>query len=316
MNQLENLKKFTTIVIDSSNIEYIKRYYPTNATTNPSLILEAAKNNIYKNLLNQAINYANKLGGSYKNKIINASDKLSVNIGIEILKHIPGHVSTEIDARLSFNYKMLINKAKKIINLYKENGIDKSRVLIKIAATWEGIKAAEILEKEDIHCNLTLIFSLAQAIACAEAKVYLISPFVGRIFDWYNQRNLLDLSNNREDPGVKFVRNIYKYFKKYNFKTIIMGASFRNIDQILALSGCDSLTISPVLLEKLYINKKMIIRNLVPNVEHNNTPSPLSESNFRWEHNQNEMAVNNLSNGIRKFGIAQDNLEKLISAKL
>ncbi|ABF13893.1 transaldolase [Candidatus Palibaumannia cicadellinicola] len=317
MNQLESLKQFTTIVADSGDIELIRHYTPQDTTTNPSLILKATSLSYYQNMLEDVLAYARKQSGNHNAKMRAASDKLAVNIGLEILKIIPGRISTEIDARFSFNSDMCINHAHKIVSLYQEQGINKSRVLIKLASTWEGIKAAEELEKAGINCNLTLIFSFAQARACAEANVYLISPFVGRIYDWYNQRKLLtEDSYDREDPGVKSVHKIYDYYKQHRYQTIVMGASFRKIDQILALAGCDYLTISPVLLEKLRSSYQHVERQLFPATKFFHKPIPLSESQFRWEHNQDAMAVDQLADGIRKFALDQYNIEKILAKKL
>ncbi|AKZ65687.1 transaldolase [Candidatus Palibaumannia cicadellinicola] len=317
MNQLEYLKKFTKVVADSGDIESIRNYAPQDATTNPSIILKSASLLYYKDIIKKILNSARKQGISHDNQIINASDKLAVSIGLEILKIVPGRISTEVDARLSFDSMMCIAKAHKIVNLYQEQGIDKSRVLIKLAATWEGIKAAEQLEKEGINCNMTLIFSFAQAKACAEASVYLISPFVGRIYDWYNKRQLLvEPYSVQHDPGVKSVINIYNYYKKYNYKTIIMGASFRKIDQILALAGCDSLTISPVMLEKLRNSYNNLEIKLSPYTKIFNKPKPMSEAAFRWEHNQDAMAVDQLADGIRQFSLDQNKLEKVLAEQL
>lgn len=316
MNKLESLKQFTTVVVDSGDIESICRYTPQDATTNPSLILKAASIPTYQQLLNDALAYARKQGGTRATQIINASDKLAVNIGIAILKVVPGRVSTEVDARLSFNRGMCVAKARKLINLYHEQGIDKSRILIKLASTWEGIKAAEELEKENINCNLTLLFSFAQARACAEAGVYLISPFVGRIYDWYNQRQPLQPYVVDDDPGVKSVYRIYEYYKQHRYQTVIMGASFRKVEQILALAGCDRLTISPSLLEELHNSNQNVERKLCPSTKSLHRPSPLSESEFRWEHNQDAMAVDKLADGIRQFTVDQQNLESLLAATL
>lgn len=317
MNQIEIFKQFSDLVIDSSDIESIKRHNPQNVTTNPSIILKAAKEPLYIKLLQDAIEYANKQGGNKINKITNASDKLIVNIGLEILKLIPGHISTELDSRLSFNTEMSIEKARKIIHLYNQHNIDKSRILIKIAATWEGIKAANQLEKEQIHCNLTLVFSFAQARACAESGVYLISPFVGRISDWYKQKKIFISNNIEEDPGIQSIKKIFNYYKEYNYKTIIMGASFRNIEQIIALSGCDKLTVTPSILDKLYSYKGLIKQKLYKtNHIVSNKPDKLSEAEFRWEHNQNAMAVEKLSEGIRDFANDQQKLELLINNQL
>lgn len=235
---------------------------------------------------------------------------------MEILKSIPGRVSTEVDARLSFDRGMCVTKAEKLIRMYEEHGIDRSRVLIKLASTREGIRAAEELEKNGIQCNLTLLFSFAQARACAEAGVFLISPFVGRIYDWYNSRKPMDPYVADEDPGVKSVRRIYDYYKKHRYSTIIMGASFRKVEQIIALAGCDRLTLSPNLLEELQNSDAPLERKLEPSTEGFHQPSPLSEAEFRWEHNQDPMAVEKLSDGIRQFAVDQQKLEDVLAARL
>ncbi|MDF7661637.1 transaldolase [Erwiniaceae bacterium L1_54_6] len=316
MNQLDALKQFTTVVADSGDIESIRHYHPEDATTNPSLILKAAGLDAYKHLIDDAIDYAKKQGGSKETQIINASDKVAINLGMEILKSVPGRVSTEVDARLSFDRGMCVTKAEKLIRLYEENGIDRSRILIKLASTWEGIRAAEELQKNGINCNLTLLFSFAQARACAEAGVFLISPFVGRIYDWYNSRKPLDPYVVDEDPGVKSVRRIYDYYKKHRYTTVIMGASFRKVEQILALAGCDRLTISPNLLEELANSDAPVERKLEPSTEGFHQPAPLSEAEFRWEHNQDPMAVEKLSDGIRQFAVDQQKLEDVLAARL
>ncbi|WP_313621380.1 transaldolase [Pantoea septica] len=316
MNQLEALKQFTTVVADSGDIESIRNYHPEDATTNPSLILKAAGLEGYKHLIDDAIDYAKKQGGSKETQIINASDKVAINLGMEILKSVPGRVSTEVDARLSFDRGMCVTKAEKLVRLYEEHGIDRSRILIKLASTWEGIRAAEELEREGIKCNLTLLFSFAQARACAEAGVYLISPFVGRIYDWYQQRKPQDPYVVEEDPGVKSVRNIYDYYKRNRYETIVMGASFRRIEQIVALAGCDRLTISPSLLQELQDKEGTIERKLVPTSQSFPRQEPLTEAEFRWEHNQDPMAVEKLSDGIRQFAVDQRKLEDLLAAKL
>ncbi|AIR85467.1 transaldolase [Pantoea rwandensis] len=316
MNQLDALKQFTTVVADSGDIESIRHYHPEDATTNPSLILKAAGLDAYKHLIDDAIDYAKKQGGSKETQIINASDKVAINLGMEILKSVPGRVSTEVDARLSFDRGMCVTKAEKLVRMYEENGIDRSRILIKLASTWEGIKAAEELEKNGIQCNLTLLFSFAQARACAEAGVFLISPFVGRIYDWYNSRKPLDPYVVDEDPGVKSVRRIYDYFKKHRYSTVIMGASFRKVEQIQALAGCDRLTISPNLLEELANSDAPLERKLEPSTEGFHQPAPLSEAEFRWEHNQDPMAVEKLSDGIRQFAIDQQKLEDVLASRL
>lgn len=312
MNQLHELQKFTKIVADSGDVTEISKYHPSDATTNPSLILKTMSIPEYRNLIQDAVNYGKQHGHSFQDKIIYASDKILVNIGSEILRHIPGRVSSEIDARMSFNQELCILKAKKIISMYEELGISRSRILIKLAATWECIQAARELEKENINCNLTLLFSFAQAQACAQAKVFLISPFVGRIYDWYYENKLIDKYNASTDPGVLSVKRIYSYYKKYNYTTIIMGASFRNVDQILELAGCDYLTISPILLEKLKNNSNTVIRKLIPSSTTTTSSFVLNESNFRWEHNQDPMAVEKLSEGIRQFSSDQEKLEKIL----
>lgn len=316
MNQLDSIKKFTTVVADSGDIESIRNYQPIDATTNPSLLLKAAGLAHYQTLTDDAIAYGKQRGGTREAQVAQACDKLAVNFGAEILKSIPGRVSTEVDARLSFDKEKSIAKARHLIALYEELGIDKSRVLIKLASTWEGIRAAEELQKEGIDCNLTLLFSFAQARACAEAGVFLISPFVGRIYDWYQARKPMDPYVVEEDPGVKSVRNIYDYFKQYNYNTIVMGASFRRTEQILALVGCDRLTIAPNLLQQLQESEEPVVRKLVPLSQGFRRPEPISEADFRWEHNQDPMAVEKLAEGIRLFAIDQRKLEDLLAAKL
>ncbi|WWO99964.1 MAG: transaldolase [Candidatus Dasytiphilus stammeri] len=316
MNPLDQLKQYTTIVADTADIEYIVRSHPTNVTTNPSLILKTVIQPKYYYLVNEAILYAKKQGGSTTTQLINANHKILVNIVLQILNNISGKISTEIDSRFSFDKKMCINQAHKLITMYQEEGISKSRILIKLASTWEAIRAAEQLEMEGIHCNMTLLFSLAQARACADAGVFMISPFVGRISDWYSLKNKC-LNNNSKvirDPGLQFIRNIYSYYKKYNYKTIIMGASFRSIEQIIALAGCDSLTISPELIEQIKNTALPITRKLFPIVTESYATKPArsSEATFRWDHNQDAMAVEKLSQGIRDFYIDQQKLDQMI----
>ncbi|KGD72442.1 transaldolase [Tatumella morbirosei] len=316
MNQLDALKKFTTVVADSGDIQSIRDYQPQDATTNPSLVLKAAALPACQPLIDDAIRYANLQGGNKETRIINASDRVAVNLGVEILKSIPGRISTEVDARLSFNRGMCVAKAEKLVRMYEEQNIDRSRILIKLASTWEGIKAAEELEQLGINCNLTLLFSFAQARACAEAGVYLISPFVGRIYDWYHSRNPETSYQADEDPGVKSVRNIYDYYKKHRYTTIIMGASFRNTGQVLALAGCDRLTISPELLHALKNSDSPVEQKLQASVEAFHQPAPLSEDEFRWQHNQDAMAVDKLAEGIRQFATDQQKLEDMLAARL
>lgn len=315
MNQLDAVKQFTTVVADSGDIESIRHYQPQDATTNPSLLLKAAALEQYQHLINDAIEWGKKQGSTREEQVMNACDKLAVNFGVEILKSVPGRVSTEVDARLSFNQEKSIAKARRLVELYQQQGIDKSRILIKLASTWEGIRAAELLEKEGINCNLTLLFSFAQARACAEAGVFLISPFVGRIYDWYQARQPLNPYVVDEDPGVKSVRNIYAWYKQHNFGTIVMGASFRRTEQILALVGCDRLTISPSLLQQLQESEEPAPRKLVPNSQGFKRPTPLDEAEFRWEHNEDPMAVDKLAEGIRLFAIDQRKLEDLLSSR-
>lgn len=314
-NTLEQLKTLTTIVADTGDIEAIKRYHPKDATTNPSLILKASEIPEYAPLIEDAIAWAKTQSNLASQQIIDAGDKLAVNIGVEALKLVPGRISTEVDARLSFDKRGSIAKAHKLIKLYQEAGIDKSRILIKLAATWEGICAAKELELEGINCNLTLLFSFAQARACAEAHVYLISPFVGRILDWYKKDTGQEYQAD-EDPGVVSVTEIYNYYKQHNYKTVVMGASFRNTGEIIELAGCDRLTIGPALLEELANSELQVVRKLKPNQPQKEQPFSLSESEFRWEFNQDPMAVEKLAEGIRNFAIDQDKLEVMLAAKL
>lgn len=299
---LDQIKQYTTIVADSGDFETISQYKPQDATTNPSLILAATQKPNYANLIDSAIEYANNKRGSIDERVEWALDKLLINFGVEILKIIPGRVSTEVDARLSFDKEATIEKAKRLINLYKEVGIDKKRILIKVASTWEGIQAAHQLEKDGIHCNLTLLFSFPQAVACAEAGVTLISPFVGRILDWHKKNAGKEYAAD-EDPGVKSVARIYNYYKNYGYKTIVMGASFRNTGEIEELAGCDFLTISPALLHKLQEDKKELkIKLSSESAKAFLEPKvTLDEKSFRWEFNEDAMATEKLSEGIRKF---------------
>ncbi|CAG8727333.1 5178_t:CDS:2, partial [Acaulospora morrowiae] len=299
---LDQLKQFTTIVADTGDFDSIAEYKPQDATTNPSLILAATQKPQYSRLIDDAVEYAKGKEGSVEEKVEWATDKLLINFGAEILKIIPGRVSTEVDALLSFDTEGTIAKAKRLIGLYKEIGINSERVLIKIASTWEGIRAAERLEKEGIHCNLTLLFSFPQAVACAEAGVTLISPFVGRILDWY-KKSTGKTYTATEDPGVQSVTRIYNYYRKYDYHTIVMGASFRNTGEIEELTGCDFLTISPSLLRELANDKKQITRKLSPEIACASTEPKVSydEKTFRWELNEDQMATEKLSEGIRKF---------------
>ncbi|MEJ6120711.1 transaldolase [Vibrio sp. 2-Bac 85] len=314
-NKLEALRKLTMVVADTGDIEAIKQYQPEDATTNPSLILKAAQIPEYAPLIEDAINYAKTQSDLITQQILDTGDMLAVNIGKEILKVIPGRVSTEVDARLSYNTEASLERARKLVKMYNDAGITTDRILIKLASTWEGVRAAEILEKEGINCNLTLLFSFAQAQACAEAGVYLISPFVGRIMDWHKAKQGREFVGH-EDPGVLSVTKIYDYYKKNNYNTIVMGASFRNIDEILELAGCDRLTISPELLQVLANTEGDIVRKLVPTSECITAKTALTHSKFLWEHNQDAMAVEKLAEGIRNFALDQDKLEVMISERL
>jgi transaldolase len=318
MNFLEQLKQFTEVVADTGDFQTIKEFRPVDATTNPSLLYIASQKQEYYKLVEDAIKYGKSKGNSRETKISECIDKLFINFGLEILKIVPRRVSTEVDARLSFNTEGSINKAKNLIDLYEENGIDRKRILIKLAATWEGIRAAEILEKEGIHTNLTLLFSKAQAIACAEAKVQLISPFVGRIYDWYKKQWGLESIPATEDPGVLSVIEIFNYYKKFDYKTEVMGASFRNVQEIIELAGCDLLTISPGLLDELAKMEGTLHRKLNPENARNLEISKihLDEKSFRWMHNEDAMAVEKLSEGIRKFAEDLTKLENYINQKL
>lgn len=314
-NTLAQLKALTTIVADTGDIEAIKRYQPEDATTNPSLILKAAQIPEYAPLIDDAIAWAKAQSNDVAQQVEDAGDKLAVNIGVEILKIVPGRISTEVDARLSFDKAGSIEKAHKLIQLYKDAGIDKSRILIKLASTWEGICAAKQLEQEGINCNLTLLFSFAQARACAEAGVYLISPFVGRILDWYKKDTGLDYTAET-DPGVVSVTEIYNYYKRHGYNTVVMGASFRNIGEIIELAGCDRLTIGPALLEELANSDVAITQKLTTATSVEAAPTPLTEAEFRWEYNQDPMAVDKLAEGIRNFAIDQGKLEVMLNEKL
>lgn len=312
-NKLTSLRRFTKIVVDTGDIAIITLHQPQDVTTNPSLILKAAKMPEYRSFIDESISWARKQNGSLEQQIANASDKLVVNIGLEILKLIPGRISTEVDAHLSYNTKTSVAKAQRLIELYNKAGVSNDRILIKLASTWQGIRAAEILEKEGVNCNLTLIFSFAQARACAEAGVYLISPFVGRILDWHQEHSDKKEFASHEDPGVVFVSEIYQYYQKYAYKTIVMGASFRNLGEIVDLAGCDRLTIAPELLKALAESTGIVERKLCYTGEVHAPPTALTESEFYWQHNQDPMAVENLTQGIRKFAVDQRRLEKMIA---
>ncbi|CAJ1936255.1 unnamed protein product [Cylindrotheca closterium] len=309
--QLDQLKEHTIVVADSGEVDAIRRLKPQDATTNPSLIYKAAGMDSYAKMIDDAVSSSN-------GDVSLAMDKVAVNFGIEITKIVPGYVSTEVDARLSFDTDATIAKARQIIELYKEAGVDKSRILIKIAATWEGIKAAEILEKEGITCNLTLIFSIAQAIACADAGVTLISPFVGRIMDWHKKEDGVDGYPGPEDPGVKSVTTIYNYYKKFGHDTIIMGASFRNPDEIVELAGCDRLTISPALLDKLADSTEPLTIKLDASkaASMDIEKIDIDEKSFRWMLNEDPMATEKLAQGIRGFTADTIKLESIVKSKI
>jgi transaldolase len=296
MTQLESLRQHSLVVSDTGDIEAVARWKPQDATTNPSLLLSSAEDPRFRHLMDRDV------------------DQVFVNFGCEILRHIPGRVSTEVDARLSFDTARSVEKARRFISLYEKAGVKRERVLIKLAATWEGIKAAEKLEREGIHCNMTLLFSFAQAAACADAGVTLISPFVGRIYDWYRQQRKVDDIPVEDDPGVASVVRIYNYYKKHGYKTQVMGASFRKTGQILALAGCDLLTIAPDLLDKLSKAEGEIARKLSPEAARRSDIDKvaLDEKSFRWQHNDDAMATDKLAEGIRRFDADARKLEGLI----
>ena len=305
-SKLDQLKQFTTVVADTGDLDAIARLKPVDATTNPSLLLKAAAMPGYSALLKSAVTAG-------KGDLGLACDHFGVAVGGEILKIIPGRISTEVDARLSFDTQATLQRAERLIGLYEEAGIGRERVLIKIASTWEGIRAAEQLEKAGIQCNLTLLFSFAQAQACADAGVYLISPFVGRIYDWYKKAEGRDFVG-AEDPGVQSVTRIYNYYKANAYQTVVMGASFRNIGQIEQLAGCDRLTISPELLQQLADDQQPLTRLLSPGKAAEAKQS-LSESQFRWAMNEDAMGTEKLAEGIRLFARDQEKLEKLLTAQ-
>lgn len=316
MTQLEALRNMTVVVADTGDIEAIKQYQPQDATTNPSLILSASSLPQYASLIDDAIVYAKAQSNDKAQQLIDAEDKLAVNIGLEILKIVPGRISTEVDARLSYDTQATVAKAQRLIALYNEAGISNDRILIKIASTWQGIRAAEQLEKQGINCNLTLLFSEAQARACAEAGVYLISPFVGRILDWYKANTDKKDYAPAEDPGVISVTNIYNYYKQYGYSTIVMGASFRNVGEIIELAGCDRLTIAPALLKELQQTEGELVRKLDYTGEVKPRPTPMTEEDFYWQHNLDPMAVDKLAEGIRKFAADIEKLEAMLAEKL
>ena len=312
-NKLEQLKAMTDVVADTGDIEAIQRFKPMDATTNPSLLLKAAQLPQYQALIAQAKDWANLQGGDAAQQLSNCSDKIAVAIGSEILKIIPGRISTEVDSRLSFNTDATVRKAHRLIELYSQAGVEPNRVLIKIAATWEGIRAAEILEREGINCNLTLLFGFSQAAACADAGVFLISPFVGRILDWHKAKSGQTEYAPHEDPGVISVSKIYSFYKQHNYSTVVMGASFRNTGEIEHLAGCDRLTISPQLLNDLEQDTGQLLRKLSPDTSISTVEKPDNgEDSFRWAMNEDAMATEKLAEGIRNFTIDQIKLENLL----
>ena len=317
MSLIDSLKLHTTVVADTGDFETIATYKPQDATTNPSLLFQAAQKPQYESLVGAALQNAAKSPGSEKERTEVFMDNLLINFGCAILKIVPGRVSTEVDAGLSFDLEGSLAKARRLIGLYEKAGVPRERVLIKLASTWEGIRAAELLEREGIHCNLTLLFSFAQAVACAEAGVTLISPFVGRIYDWYKKERGSDIPAD-EDPGVLSVTRIYNYFKKFDYKTQVMGASFRKVDQIVRLAGCDLLTISPDLLEQMEKTPGDLMPRLTVEKAKasEGTKIHLDEKSFHWMHNEDAMAVEKLSDGIRKFYADGRKLEKYAQSKV
>ncbi|PQJ61669.1 transaldolase [Photobacterium angustum] len=313
--KLEQLRALTTVVADTGDIKDIKKYQPEDATTNPSLILKAAQIAEYAPLIDASIAYAKSQGDDKAQHVQDTCDMLAVSIGKEILNVVPGRISTEVDARLSYDTEGSVTKARQLIKMYNDAGISNDRILIKLASTWEGIRAAEILEKEGINCNLTLLFSFAQARACAEAGVFLISPFVGRIMDWYKAKEGRDFAP-QEDPGVISVTNIYNYYKEHGYNTVVMGASFRNTGEILELAGCDRLTISPQLLQELEEAQGDVVEKLKATTDLKDRPAAMTHAEFLWEHNQDPMAVEKLAEGIRNFAIDQGKLEAMIAERL
>lgn len=313
-SKLDQLREMTKVVADTGDIEAMRRFKPQDATTNPSLLYKASRLPGYDRKLDKAKAWAEQRGGSSAELLANCCDHFAVDVGSDILTLIPGRVSTEVDARLSFDPGATVERARKLIGMYEERGVARDRILIKIASTWEGIRAGEQLEKEGINCNLTLLFGFGQAAACADAGVYLISPFVGRIFDWYKANTDIVIERPEDDPGVQSVRRIYNYYKHHGYETIVMGASFRNAGQIEALSGCDRLTISPGLMEELSEDTAELPRCLSPGAaSSDDAKEPPTEAVFRYELNADAMAIDKLASGIRGFVADQERLEALIT---
>lgn len=316
-SKLDQLREMTTVVADSGDLDAIRQWRPQDATTNPSLLLKATDSDAYQPMMDEAIKLARHSSTDEVTQLANATDYLAVLAGEKILSVVPGLVSTEVDARLSFDTDATVARARKLIRLYQSRGVDTSRVLIKIAATWEGIRAAEILEKEGIACNLTLLFSFPQAVACAEAGVTLISPFVGRILDWHLANSDRDHFPATEDPGVLSVSRIYEFYKTHKYRTIVMGASFRNQGEIEMLAGCDRLTISPALLEQLDQDQGTLLRQLDPARKTGEAIArPMTENQFRWELNEDAMTTEKLAEGIRRFAADQITLEQRVRQKV
>jgi len=317
MTLLESLRQYTTVVADTGDIEAIAQHRPQDATTNPSLLLQSAQMPAYRHLVEEATEVASELGGTHQRMADEFIDRLFMLFGSEILNVIPGRVSTEVPASLSFDTAGTLAKARKLISLYEEKGFSRNRILIKIASTWEGIRAAEVLELEGIHCNLTLLFSFAQAVACVQAGVTLISPFVGRIYDWYKKENGGEIPSD-QDPGVASVKRIYNYYKKFSYKTQVMGASFRNVNQIVRLAGCDLLTISPELLNQLENTEGTVRCELDPVTAGDSKEQRLclEEKTFRWMHNEDAMATEKLAEGIRKFNSDAQRLQQFALARV
>jgi transaldolase len=311
-SKLEQLREMTKVVADTGDIEAMRRFRPLDATTNPSLLLKSASLDGYDSYLKKARAWASEQGGSSDEMLANACDHYAVDVGYQILSIIPGRVSTEVDARLSFDQAASMERARKLVGMYEDKGVGKDRLLIKLASTWEGIRAAEQLEKEGINCNLTLLFGFSQATACADAGVYLISPFVGRIFDWFTANTDIEIKQPEDDPGVQSVQRIYNYYKHYRYDTVVMGASFRNTGQIEALAGCDRLTISPGLMEELEADHDPLPRRLSSDsVSTEDAKAPPSEAVFRYDLNDDAMAIEKLAEGIRNFVADQVKLENL-----
>jgi transaldolase len=316
MNKLDQLRRMSSVVADTGDIDLIRQYKPEDCTTNPSLILKAAQKPEYEHLVDEAIVWGKRKAGTSDTRVTAICDRIAVNFGEQLLKVVPGRVSTEVDADLSFDRKASLAKARRIIKDYESRGVDRKRVLIKLAATWEGIRVAEVLEKEGINCNLTLLFSFAQAVACAEAGVFLISPFVGRILDWHVKATGQTYTAET-DPGVVSVQRIYAFYKTHGYKTIVMGASFRNTGEIAALAGCDKLTIGPQFLEALSKEEGELPRKLDPKAfKRVKAPAPLSEPQFRFGHNDDAMATEKLAEGIRLFATDLGQLRKMVVERM